>query len=95
MLTLPFVQIKCILFIGLKEKAIQSSANLPSRGCSVNTFKEERWWEGASWLRNQTEDRQKSELFPDKEVINLESGNYKKIAAAWQMEEKYYLRYSS
>ncbi|GIX89493.1 reverse transcriptase [Caerostris extrusa] len=47
-------------------------ADLPSRGCSVNTLITRRWWEGPAWLTEEEELWPISNLNPDKNVVNAE-----------------------
>ncbi|GIY43253.1 hypothetical protein CEXT_550041 [Caerostris extrusa] len=47
-------------------------ADLPSRGCSVNTLITRRWWEGPAWLTEEEELWPISNLYPDKNVVNAE-----------------------
>ncbi|GIX68485.1 reverse transcriptase [Caerostris darwini] len=47
-------------------------ADLPSRGCSVNTLIARRWWEGPAWLTEEEELWPISNLYPDKNVVNAE-----------------------
>ncbi|XP_055928220.1 uncharacterized protein LOC129959422 [Argiope bruennichi] len=47
-------------------------ADLPSRGCSVNTLIARRWWEGPAWLTEEEELWPVSNLSPDKNVVNAE-----------------------
>ncbi|GIY07488.1 hypothetical protein CEXT_3771 [Caerostris extrusa] len=39
-------------------------ADLPSRGCSVNTLIARRWWEGPAWLTEEEELWPISNLYP-------------------------------
>ncbi|GIY05423.1 reverse transcriptase [Caerostris extrusa] len=47
-------------------------ADLPSRGCSVNTLIARRWWEGPAWLTEEEELWPISNLYPGKNVVNAE-----------------------
>ncbi|GBM03008.1 hypothetical protein AVEN_14522-1 [Araneus ventricosus] len=47
-------------------------ADLPSRGCSMDTLISERWHDGPSWLRQDKEFWPISEALVDKEIINSE-----------------------
>ncbi|UYV68021.1 hypothetical protein LAZ67_5002829, partial [Cordylochernes scorpioides] len=47
-------------------------ADLPSRGCSAETLKETRWWEGPAWLKVSQEEWPKSTIIPDLEIVYSE-----------------------
>ncbi|UYV84532.1 hypothetical protein LAZ67_X002484 [Cordylochernes scorpioides] len=47
-------------------------ANLPSRGCSAESLKETRWWEGPAWLKVSQEEWPKSTIIPDLEIVYSE-----------------------
>ncbi|UYV63247.1 hypothetical protein LAZ67_2003545 [Cordylochernes scorpioides] len=47
-------------------------ADLPSRGCSAETLKETKWWEGPAWLKLSQEKWPKSTIIPDLEIIYSE-----------------------
>ncbi|UYV60317.1 hypothetical protein LAZ67_1000810, partial [Cordylochernes scorpioides] len=47
-------------------------ADLPSRGCSAESLKETRWWEGPAWLKVSQEEWPKSTIIPDLEIVYSE-----------------------
>ncbi|UYV61483.1 hypothetical protein LAZ67_1005017, partial [Cordylochernes scorpioides] len=47
-------------------------ADLPSRGCSAESLKETRWWEGPPWLKVSQEEWPKSTIIPDLEIVYSE-----------------------
>ncbi|UYV71706.1 hypothetical protein LAZ67_9000089, partial [Cordylochernes scorpioides] len=47
-------------------------ADLPSRGCSAETLKETRWWEGPAWLKVSQEEWPKTAIIPDLEIVYSE-----------------------
>ncbi|UYV73927.1 hypothetical protein LAZ67_11001490 [Cordylochernes scorpioides] len=47
-------------------------ADLPSRGCSAESLKETRWWEGPAWLKESQEEWPKSTIIPDLEIVYSE-----------------------
>ncbi|UYV65996.1 hypothetical protein LAZ67_3006106 [Cordylochernes scorpioides] len=47
-------------------------ADLPSRGCSAESLKETRWWEGPAWLKVSQEEWPKSTIIPDLEILYSE-----------------------
>jgi len=51
---------------------VDNPADLPSRGCSPAQLLESRWWEGPSWLHEQTEDWPAAELILDETAISVE-----------------------
>ncbi|UYV82218.1 hypothetical protein LAZ67_21001362 [Cordylochernes scorpioides] len=47
-------------------------ADLPARGCSAETLKKTKWWEGPAWLKVSQEEWPKSTIIPDLEIIYSE-----------------------
>ncbi|UYV73480.1 hypothetical protein LAZ67_10003636, partial [Cordylochernes scorpioides] len=47
-------------------------ADPPSRGCSAESLKETRWWEGPAWLKVSQEEWPKSTIIPDLEIVYSE-----------------------
>ncbi|GFY69119.1 integrase catalytic domain-containing protein, partial [Trichonephila inaurata madagascariensis] len=74
-----------------------NAADLPSRGCSVETLAMSRWWEGMDWLKRPPEEWPKSNVTPDFDIINSEKRKTVISAANHEgaSEEKYYNRFSS
>ncbi|GFY51334.1 integrase catalytic domain-containing protein [Trichonephila inaurata madagascariensis] len=74
-----------------------NAADLPSRGCNVETLAMSRWWEGMDWLKRPPEEWPKSNVTPDFDIINSEKRKTVISAANHEgaSEEKYYNRFSS
>ncbi|GFS51650.1 integrase catalytic domain-containing protein [Trichonephila inaurata madagascariensis] len=74
-----------------------NAADLPSRGCSVETLAMSRWWEGMDWLKGPPEEWPKSNVTPDFDIINSEKRKTVISAANHEgaSEEKYSNRFSS
>nr|XP_042913425.1 uncharacterized protein LOC122273422 [Parasteatoda tepidariorum] len=47
-------------------------ADLPSRGCSVQTLKESKWWEGPQWLKGSKEEWPDSAEQTDEDEVSRE-----------------------
>ena len=73
-----------------------NAADLPSRGCSVETLLKSRWWEGVQWLKKSRQDWPISNAIPDFDIVNSEKR--KTVVSATNTEEvseKLYNRFSS
>ncbi|GBN53765.1 hypothetical protein AVEN_128850-1 [Araneus ventricosus] len=66
-------------------------ADLPSRGCSMDTLISERWHDGPSWLKQDKELWPISEAMVDKEIINSERKKTIVTLAATENNEFDYL----
>ncbi|GBM70491.1 hypothetical protein AVEN_49569-1, partial [Araneus ventricosus] len=70
---------------------IMNPADLPSRGCSVDTLISQMWHDGPSWLKQDKEIWPISEARVDKEIRNSESKKTIVTLAVTENNEFYYL----
>ncbi|GIY50194.1 hypothetical protein CEXT_449001 [Caerostris extrusa] len=72
-------------------------ADLPSRGCSVNTLITRRWWEGPAWLTEEEELWPISNLYPDKNVVNAEKRKKSVVTSLFVSDyvREFLIRFSS
>ncbi|XP_071043021.1 uncharacterized protein [Parasteatoda tepidariorum] len=61
-------------------------ADLPSRGCSIETLAKSNWWHGPSWLQNHPDNWPKSNIFPN-ERESFTGSQYKRLQNLQVLED--------